>query len=48
MMAVDLWSRFRPVYYEFRRIDYGKALFIAAIIAFPWVIIAAGIYLLIG
>ena len=48
MMAVDLWSRFRRVYYEFRRIDYGKALFITALIAVPWVIIAAAIYILTG
>lgn len=48
MMAVDLWSSFRRVHYGFRRIDYGKALFIAAAIAFPWVIIAAAIYILTG
>ena len=46
MMAVDLLSRFRRVHYGFRRIDYGKTLFIMALIAVPWVIIAAAIYIL--
>ena len=43
-MAGDLWPRFRRIHYGFRRIDYGKALTITAMIVFPWVIIAAGIY----
>ena len=43
-MADDLWPRFRRIHYGFRRIDYGKALTITAMIVFPWVIIAAGVY----
>ena len=43
-MADDLWPRFRRIDYGFRRIDYGKALTLTAMIVFPWVIIAAGVY----
>jgi hypothetical protein len=46
MMADDLWPRFRRIYYGFRRIHYGKALAITAVIALPWVVIAAGTYFL--
>jgi ABC-type uncharacterized transport system involved in gliding motility auxiliary subunit len=43
-MANDLSPTFRRVYYGFRRIHYGRALAITAMIVFPWIIIAVAVY----